>query len=83
MADAPPDARIDVSPLRCPMTWVRTKLALEALAPGQRLEVLLGAGEMLRNLPRNAREDGHLAGEPAPFGNDRHLLVITKGIPAP
>ena len=31
--------RLDVSALRCPMTWVRTKLELERLAPGETLEV--------------------------------------------
>ena len=78
-----PDARLDVSPLRCPMTWVRTKLALEALAAGQTLEVVLGPGEMLQNIPRNAREDGHSVDGPAPFDDGRHLLLITKGTPTP
>jgi tRNA 2-thiouridine synthesizing protein A len=74
-----PDASLDVSPLRCPMTWVRTKLALERLSPGQSLEVLLGPGEMLVNVPRNAREEGHTVTSPEPVGADRHLIRITKG----
>ena len=51
---------LDVSALRCPMTWVRTKLALERLEPGQTLEVRVPAGEALENVPRSAREAGHL-----------------------
>ena len=50
---------LDVSALRCPMTWVRTKLALERLEPGQTLEVRVPAGEALENVPRAAREAGH------------------------
>jgi TusA-related sulfurtransferase len=41
------------------MTWVRTKLALEALAPGEALDVLCPPGEALENVPRSAREAGH------------------------
>ena len=42
------------------MTWVRVKLRLETLEPGDTLEVLLKGDEPLRNLPRNARDEGHL-----------------------
>lgn len=50
---------LDVTGLRCPMTWVRTKLALEELAAGDVLEVRLPAGEAEENVPRSAREAGH------------------------
>jgi TusA-related sulfurtransferase len=50
---------LDVTGLRCPLTWVRTKLALERLASGETLEVLLPAGEALESVPRSAREAGH------------------------
>ena len=50
---------LDVTALRCPMTWVRTKLELERLESGQTLVVKLPAGEALENVPRSAREAGH------------------------
>jgi tRNA 2-thiouridine synthesizing protein A len=50
---------LDVSALRCPMTWVRTKLELERLQSGQTLEVTLPPGEAFENVPRSAREAGH------------------------
>jgi TusA-related sulfurtransferase len=50
---------LDITGLRCPMTWVKTKLALERLAPGDALEVSCPAGEALENVPRSAREAGH------------------------
>ena len=51
--------RLDLRGVPCPMNWVRTKLALEELAPGERLEVVLDAGEPLGSVQRSAREDGH------------------------
>jgi tRNA 2-thiouridine synthesizing protein A len=50
---------LDVSALRCPMTWVRTKLELERLESGQTLEVRVAPGEAAENVPRSAREAGH------------------------
>ncbi len=50
---------VDIRPYRCPMTWVRVKLALEAIAPGEILEVLLQGEEPDRNIPRSAEEEGH------------------------
>jgi TusA-related sulfurtransferase len=40
------------------MTWVRTKLELERMAPGEELEVR-AAGEALDNVPRSAADAGH------------------------
>jgi len=50
---------LDITGLTCPMTWVRTKLELERLAPGDVLAVRCPAGEALENVPRSAREAGH------------------------
>ena len=51
--------RLDLSGVPCPMNWVRTRLALEDLAPGDSLVVVLDEGEPLESVPRSAREDGH------------------------
>ncbi len=50
---------LDVSTLRCPMTWVRTKVELERLESGETLEVIVPPGEAETNVPRSAREAGH------------------------
>jgi TusA-related sulfurtransferase len=52
-------ATLDLTGVACPMNWVRTKLALEGLPPGEALTVRLDAGEPLDSVPRSAREDGH------------------------
>ena len=41
------------------MTFVRTKLKLAQIAPGDTLEVLLSEGEPLDNVPRSATEQGY------------------------
>jgi tRNA 2-thiouridine synthesizing protein A len=77
-----PAATIDITAESCPMTYVRTKLRLEALAEGEVLEVLLRGAEPLKNVPRSAQDEGHqvLALEPRPDGTHR-LLLLKKGRP--
>jgi len=50
---------LDITDVTCPMTWVRTKLELERMTPGEELEVRCREGEALENVPRSAREAGH------------------------
>ena len=50
---------LDITGLTCPMTWVKTKLELERMAPGEELTVRCREGEALENVPRSAREAGH------------------------
>jgi TusA-related sulfurtransferase len=50
---------LDITDLTCPMTWVRTKLELERMAPGEALEVRCREGEALENVPRSAADAGH------------------------
>ena len=55
----PPDQHLDISSDVCPMTFVRTRLALDRLLPGQTLLVRLRGEEPSRNVPRTAIEQGH------------------------
>ena len=50
---------LDITGEICPMTFVRTRLALDRMAPGEILLVLLRGDEPLRNVPRTAAEQGH------------------------
>ena len=49
---------LDITKEHCPMTFVKTKIELSKLQPGDILEVLLAEGEPLDNVPRNAKEQG-------------------------
>lgn len=50
---------IDITGEVCPMTFVKTKLALEKLPLGQTLEVRLMGKEPLHNVPRSAIDHGY------------------------
>jgi TusA-related sulfurtransferase len=53
------DHELDITGEVCPMTFVRTRLALDRMKPGETLLVRLRGQEPLRNVPRTAREQGH------------------------
>ncbi len=72
-----PSARIDITREVCPMTYVRVKLKLEALSPGEVLEVVLRGKEPLKNVPRNAQEEGYLLVSLEADG-DAHRLLLQK-----
>lgn len=77
------DYYLDITNDVCPMTFVRTKLLIERMEPGQTVEVRLQTGEPLINVPRSVREMGHavLSLTPVDGPQDQdgvHLLVIRK-----
>jgi TusA-related sulfurtransferase len=80
-----PRLRVDVRDVACPLTWVRTRVALGRVSEGEAIEVLLLAGEALENVPRTAAEEGHqvLLREPCPAaGQGAWRVVLRKGEPA-
>jgi TusA-related sulfurtransferase len=70
---------LDITADICPMTFVRTRLALDGMAAEEVLLVVLRGDEPRRNVPRTAREQGHtvLREEEGPEGLTR--LWIRKG----
>jgi len=50
---------LDLAGVPCPLNWVRTRLALEALASGEELRVRLDPGEPHESVARSAEEEGH------------------------
>jgi TusA-related sulfurtransferase len=64
------DTDLDITTETCPMTFVRTRLALDRMAPGQVLRLSLKGDEPRRNVPRTATEQGHavLSATEAPDG---------------
>lgn len=50
---------LDITKEHCPMTFVKTKIKLSQIAPGDILEVLLTEGEPLNNVPKSAKEQGY------------------------
>lgn len=57
-ADVEVDREADLHGVACPLNYVKTKLALDQIASGQVLAVLLD-DEGARNVPDSAKADGH------------------------
>lgn len=53
------DKQLDITAEVCPMTFVRTRLALDRMASGETLLVRLRGAEPVTNVPRAATEQGH------------------------
>jgi TusA-related sulfurtransferase len=50
---------LDITRDVCPMTWVKTKLALEDLAADEELCVVVREGESSKNVSANSQREGH------------------------
>jgi TusA-related sulfurtransferase len=59
MEDIKGEKHIDIKGLVCPMTFVKAKLAIEGLAEGEVLEILLDYEEASRSIPNSMKEHGH------------------------
>ena len=75
----PIDMKLDITREICPMTFVKTKLELEELAPGQLLEVALREGEPLDNVTRSCEDEGHAVLVRERKDGEVWRLVIQRG----
>lgn len=60
------------------MTFVKTKIELSRLQPGDRLEVLLTEGEPLENVPRSSTEQGFKVLEIIQVKDNIYKITIEK-----
>lgn len=72
------DKAIDITAETCPMTYVRTRLALDVMEAGQILLVKLQGADPLRNVPRAAADQGHELLDLLEQPDGSHVLVIQK-----
>jgi sulfite reductase (ferredoxin) len=49
----------DFRGVKCPMNFVKTKLVLEGMKAGEKLEILLDDGEPIENVPASLKNEGH------------------------
>ena len=81
-AGAPPPpaaaAQLDLCGTPCPLNFIRSKLALERIEPGQWLQVDLDAGEPEQMVASGLREAGHRV-ERQPGAGDVVRLWICRG----
>ncbi len=71
---------LDLRGVMCPLNYVKTKLKLEMMDAGQRLEVWLDAGAPIKNVPMSLRNDGHkiLAEDPLEPDAAHYKLLVEK-----
>ncbi|MEG3638585.1 sulfurtransferase TusA family protein [Magnetococcus sp. PR-3] len=68
---------IDISQDQCPITYVKVKLRLETMQPGQQLTILLRQGEPLDNVPQSLKEDGYPVSDPQPTDQPELFQITT------
>jgi TusA-related sulfurtransferase len=73
-----PTVKLDITLEHCPMTFVKTKIALSKLNEGDILEVLLIEGEPLDNVPKSANEQGYKVLEIVHLDGQIHRVMIQK-----
>ena len=73
------DRHLDITADVCPMTFVRTRLALDRMQPGQTLLVRLRGEEPARNVPRTAAEQGHAVLSLSPGADGTQMLLLRRG----
>lgn len=61
------------------MTFVRTRLALDRMAPGQILCVVMRGAEPVANVPRTATEQGHAVLAMHSLEDGRTCLLLRRG----
>ncbi len=75
-----PRSTVDLRAYACPITFVKTRIALDRLGPGDVLEVWLSGGEPAESVPRSAAEEGHrvLRVEPLGRGGAGEVRVLLE-----
>lgn len=79
MDEVKADKKIDIRGLVCPITFVRAKLAIESMEPGEALEILLDYEEASRSIPKSMEDHGHKVLRAEKTGPKEWVLLIKKG----
>jgi TusA-related sulfurtransferase len=79
LTEKEPDARVDITTVVCPVTFVKAKVALEELDDGQILEVRLNDGEPIQNVPRSLKDEGHKVTKVMRNEDGTWRLTVVKG----
>lgn len=78
MADLKIDDTVDIADVVCPVTFVKTKVALEELDDGQILAIRMNDGEPVQNVPRSIKEEGHQILKLNANDDGTYTLIVKK-----
>lgn len=70
--------QLDLSGEVCPYTFVKSKLALEGMASGEVLKIIVDNGESASNVPRSLEMEGHEVLDLVKEGKRRWTIVVKK-----
>lgn len=73
------DEELDIRAEVCPYTFLKAKLALEPMAPGGVLRVIVGNEASARDVPRSLGGAGHAVLAVEAFGSSVWAILVRKG----
>jgi len=79
MAENEVNARLDLQGVLCPLNFVKAKLKLEEMEPGEILELILDDDEATTSVPRNLKNEGHQIIKIEKLDNIFRMLVQKSG----
>lgn len=71
--------RLDLKGEVCPYTFVKSKLAIEEMAPGELLEITVDYFPASTNIPRSMANEGHEVIETSKVNSTEWRIVVRKG----
>lgn len=72
------DKKLDIRGEVCPYTFVKSKLALEEMKPGQVLEVTVNYLPAIENVPRSMENEGHVVLDVEQVNDTDWKILIRK-----
>jgi tRNA 2-thiouridine synthesizing protein A len=70
--------KLDLTGEVCPYTFVKTKLALEEMAPGELLEVTVDHAPAVENVPRSVENRGHEVLRVQEHGDGDWTIIVRR-----
>ncbi len=78
MSEIKADRELDLKGEVCPFTFVKSKLIMEQMEPGQILKVILDYPPSVENVPKSMREEGQEVIELKQIGDNLWELYVRK-----
>ncbi len=72
------DRELDLKGEVCPFTFVKSKLILEQMEPGQVLRVILDYKPSVENVPKSMREEGQEVLDIKQIGENLWEVIVRK-----
>jgi TusA-related sulfurtransferase len=73
------DEQLDIRAEVCPYTFLLARLALEPMAPGRVLRVVVGNETSARDVPKSLADAGHAVLAVEPVGEGLWAVIVRKG----